>query len=595
MITIRQNPGRPLVGVATPNRRRRSRYNTFTLLSLALVALMTLLVLYPIVAAWLRTLVQDGAFHTAPFEAVYGSGIFWRSVRNSLILVATSGVFAVVIGSVLAWVNERTDAAIPSISRVLPVIPLLMPSIALSIGWVFLGDSQVGYLNLALRRLLASLGIQSGADGPINIATWPGLIFVYTIFLTPYPYLFVSAALQNLDRSLEEASRISGASLSRTLRKVSLPAIRPAIVMSLLLLTVEGISVYSIPVILGTRAQINTLSVYTVNLITGSFPQRVDDAVVVSFFMVLTLGPIWFVGRRLQRSGHHARIGGRGNTSPIALGRWRLPGKILVVVYMLLTAVLPLLVILMVSLQPYWNTTIDVTSFGFDNYRKLFSSPFAAGALQNSLVLGIIGATVTTAVAGVVASYISYTRGNRHGVVVGEMVDGTLKLPAALSTIVVGLAILVALGGAPFGLYGTTVLLFLAYLAVFMPSASTAAMAAAGQVGQDLTEASAISGASSARTFRKISLPLMRGGLASGWALVFVSTLGDLTIAALLAGGPNPAVGFMMLNLWTTGTYSQMAAFAVIITALCLVGVGGALTVGRVRTAKGRSIRGTRG
>lgn len=589
MTTLKENPGQTMAGVAAaPIRPRRRRRNLFAGLSLTLVGFMSLLVLYPIIAAWLRTLFPAGALDVTPFADVYGSSIFWRSVRNSLILVVASGFFAVIIGSVLAWVNERTDAAIPSISRILPVIPLLMPSIALAIGWVFLGDSQVGYLNLGLRQVLGAVGVDVGATGPINIATWPGLIFVYTIFLTPYPYLFVSAALQNLDRSLEEASRMSGASLLRTVRKVSLPSIRPAIIMSLLLLTVEGISVYSIPVILGTRAQINTLSVYTVNLITGSFPSRVDDAVVVSFFMVFTLGPIWYAGRRLQRSGHHARIGGRGSTSPIALGAWRIPAKLLVVLYMLLTAVLPLLVILMVSVQPYWTTTIDFAAMGFDNYRDLFASPFAAGALQNSLVLGLTGATVTTAVAGVVASYISYTRGNRRGFLVGEAVDATLKLPAALSTIVVGLAILVALGGPPFGLYGTTVLLFLAYLAVFMPSASTAAMAAAGQVGNDLTEASSMAGASSARTFRMVSLPLMRSGLASGWALVFVSTLGDLTIAALLAGGPNPAVGFMMLNLWTTGTFSQVAAFAVLITVLCLVGVGGALAVGRGRRKNAR-------
>ena len=583
-MTLRFPQSRPLALLTALSRTRIGRrFNVFTLLSVLLVGLVAWLILYPILQTWIKTLFADGHFHSSAFTDVFGSSVFWTAVRNSTIIVAFSGALALIFGSIMAWLNERTDAGIPFVSRLLPILPLLMPAVALSIGWTFLGDTNVGYLNIAIRKVESAVGMHPGSSGPINIASWYGMIFVYSMFLVPLPYLIVSAGLQNLDRSLEEAARMSGSGLVRTLRTVSLPSIRGALTSAVLLVVVEGYSLYSVPVIIGTRARINTLSVYTVSLITSTYPARIDKAVVVSFFLVACLGPIWFAGRRVQRLARQARIGGRANNSAIELGWWKYVARAGMVLYMLVTSVFPILTIALVSIQPFWTTTIKSSAFSLDNYRQLFDSGYGKTALTDSLKLGVVGATVAMAIAAVLAAFIAYNRKSHRSGAFGEFIDATLKLPAAVTHIVIGIAFVVALGAAPFSLYGTVTILLCAYVAVYMPAASTAAMSAASQVGPELAEASWMSGASSARTFARISLPLMRGGLAAGWALVFVSVLGDLTISSLLSGGPNPVVGFLMLNYWTSGTYPEMAALAIIITALSMLTVGVALTIGRGR------------
>ena len=107
--------------------------------------------------------------------------------------------------------------------------PLMLPPIALSTGWFFLGHERAGLLNVGLRALTGALGLDWWAEtGPVNIATFSGLIFVYTLYLVPFAYLLVAAAFRNFDSSLEEASRVAGAGSWRTFRNVSAPGIMPA-------------------------------------------------------------------------------------------------------------------------------------------------------------------------------------------------------------------------------------------------------------------------------------------------------------------------------------------------------------------------------
>src|SRR5690606_18922914 len=118
---------------------------------------------------------------------------------------------------------------------------------ALSVGWVFLAQETSGYLNYIIRGTLRTVGIDLGTRGPLNIASPLGVAYVYSLYLVPFPYLVMSSALQNLDPALEEASRTSGAGLRRTLRRISLPSIRTALMSSVLLIVIAGSAVYSVP------------------------------------------------------------------------------------------------------------------------------------------------------------------------------------------------------------------------------------------------------------------------------------------------------------------------------------------------------------
>ncbi len=164
-----------------------------------------------------------------------------------------------------------------------------------------------------------------------------------------------------------------------------------------------------------------------------------------------------------------------------------------------------------------------------------------------------------------------------------------MKLPAAISGLILAVGYILAFAGPPFRLSGTLLILLLAFLATHMPNGSIAADAAAAQVGNELLEASDVSGASYWRTFRRVSLPVMLPGLVAGWALLFVRYAGDIQAAALLASTRNTVVGYKILELQENGTWATLAALAMMLTLITAVVIIAVFAFTRSRT----SFRGT--
>jgi iron(III) transport system permease protein len=455
----------------------------------------------------------------------------------------------------------------------------MIPSIALSIGWVLLAQPRAGFLNGFLRSLLEVVGIRL-TEGPFDIGTWPGLIFVVMISLVPYAYIVVAPALRNMDSSLEEASRMAGAGPWRTAMEVTLPAIRPALAAAALLIVIIGVSLFSIPRTIGLLARVDTVSVYIVRL-TQEAPQRLDESVGVSVLMLGFLFLVWVAQRRMSKAGRHVTISGKsGSGAIVRLGKLRWVARAAILGYLLLVSAMPFFALVIVALQPFWQADIDVSVFRIENFTNFFLSPTsrARPALWNSLQLAALGATIGILVAAIVVTYAREVKGAR-----GNLILGVTKIPAAIPNLVIGVAMLVALAGAPFRLSGTLLILLLGYLVAYMPQASIAAEVARGQVGQELLEASSMLGGSRGRTFRRILLPLMRPGLAYGWALLFVLIMGDLTISAILAGPGNQVVGSIFLDIWDSGVFRELAALGTIvcITSLTVVGLVTSVRRGR--------------
>ncbi|MGV6874192.1 ABC transporter permease [Pseudochelatococcus sp. B33] len=537
---------------------------------------MLLLVVYPIGAMFVRELLPGGTVNVTAFSNVLGSEAFWDAAANTAIVLVASGVISILIGTVFAWLNERTDAQMGFVSNFLPVLPLLIPSVAMSIGWVFLAQETSGFLNVFLRWVASFFGAEM-MRGPLNISTWAGLIFVYTLHLVPFSYLIVSVAFRNLDPAFEEAARICGAHKARVFFRISAASILPAILNSALLVTIVGIAMYSVPVVIGSIARIDVLSVLTVHLVRGVYPPRIAEGAVISLVLTVVVLTVWAMQRYLSTQQRHATIGGKaGGSSMVALGPWKWVARFFLFAFVAASTLLPFGALLLVALQPFWSPMVDVSMLSLQHFESLFGGGIITRSLVNSLKLGLIGATLGMLVAAVLMEYVRDRGGVR-----GNVVLGILRLPGAIINVVLGVGFLIVLGAPPFSLQGTTLILLLAYIVIYMPQAATAAGSAIEQVGGELIESGRMAGAGKGRVFARITLPLILPGLAAGWAMIFVVMVGDLTASALLAGTSNPVVGFVILDIWENGLYSQLAALAALISIICSVAVMFVLYVGR--------------
>lgn len=550
----------PAAGLLT---RWGRQVTVFKVVSVAVAVTLAVLAIYPILRVVLELFVSDGRIDVSPLRDLFALDDLWKLLGTTLLIVVVSAALALVVASALAYLNERTDARLGVVGDALPLLPFLLPAIAGAVGWVLLLSPRSGFLNAWIRAGLDLFGVNL-EEGPFDIYSWYGIIFTYTLYQVPYAYLMISAGLRNIDPALEEQSRVSGAGLFRTIRKVTLPAIKPSIGGALLLMCWCGTAMFSVPVIIGRGAEIEVVSVRIVNLINFTFPPRVDLAVGLSLFVLLFVGSAYAMQRRILRRGHFATIGGRASHAapPLALGKWRWPARALMLGYVGVATVLPVVALSIVALNGFWTTNITWDDLSLETIRAtLFDDENTRDALNNSLYLAGVGATIGIVAAALVSLFV-----RRSDNVLGRLVDRLIKVPAVISHTVIAVGFILAFAGPPFRLSGTIVILLLAYVVIYMPQASVASDAAASQVGAQLTEASQVCGAGGGRTFLRVNLPLMLPGLVAGWALLFVCMVGDLTASAILSGTGNNVVGFRILEVFYNGSYAALASLAITLT-----------------------------
>src|SRR5690606_37017604 len=268
--------------------------------------------------------------------------------------------------------------------------------------------------------------------------------------------------------------------------------------------------------------------------------------------------------------GRNAAISGKGfRHTPVRLGNFRWFAYGVAVIYLIAASVLPILGLLLVSLQPFWTPAVDFATLTFANFHfVLFENRQTVNALINSVTLGFIVASFNMLVTGAIALHF-----NRNGM--GRRIADILTaLPASIPHTVIGVAFILAFSREPVRIYGTTTILLLAYIVMTLSYAARASASAAASIGTELAEASRVSKASDLRTLWKISLPLALPGRVAGWIMVFVHTVGEVTASAFLSGTHNPVIGRVLLDLWNFGNFPQVAALALIITAISTTFVG---------------------
>lgn len=540
-------------------------------LAIVLAVLVAAAVLYP-VGRMIARAVGSGS----PTEA-FTEGDFGGLLGSTVLLVVASGLIALAIGSLLAWLNERTDARMGALTDNLPLVPFFLPPIAGAIGWVFLLSPKGGLANAVLRWALGLVGVPDG-DGPLNIFTWYGLIGVLAIYLVPYVYMMVSAGLRNVDPRLEEQARVSGSRPFRTALRVTLPACKPSLGGAILLLVWVGMSEYSVPAVIGTGAGIDVFSVRIAKLLTFKYPPELGTAFGLCLIVMVVSGCVWLLQRRSLGQLRFSTLAGKGHgPARLSLGGWKWVARAAMGVYLLLAAVLPLLALVLVALNSYWSPNIRWGDLGLDTFRKvLFDDVQTRSALGNSIELAVLGATIGVALAAVFAVLAKTAKGRLIMVV-----DAAAKLPAAVPSMIMAIGISVAFGGSPFYLSGTVSILLATYVMVGLPEATVAADAAAAQVGNELVEASTMAGGGTTRTFWRVYLPLMVPGLIIGWAFLFIRIMGDLNASVILAGTNNPVVGFYIYSVYTGGNYSELAGLASILCVISLVAAGLVAVAGR--------------
>jgi iron(III) transport system permease protein len=575
-------------GTSVTARRAPSRQAARWLWSGTLLAILAFLVLYPVAMLLLGALtgadpVVDGfrlsGLSLANFATVLGNPNVHLALANSLIACTGGTAIAVVIGLAFAWIVVRTDTPWKGLIASAGMLPLFVPPLVGAVAWAILGSPRTGLLNTVLARM--------GVEWRFNLYSMPGLIFVFGIYYAPYVYMFTSAALRNMDPSLEEAAEISGAGPLRTILTITFPLVAPAIASGMLLSFVVMLGIYGIPAVLGTPANIPVLTTYIYTLTAWSPPLYSTAASVAIILMVVT-GLLVVLQQKLLSGRSYTTVAGKAfRPRALRLGPWRFLTLGLAILYLLVVVVLPSLALLVAATRKFLfirdlASLFDMRQYGLLHFERLFANPLTVSSIVNTLKVGAI----TAVLGGVLAFAIGYTsvRTQAPG---RRIIDAIATLPVAIPGLVIGVAYLWAWIGLPGGLYGTIWILALAFIARFIPDAVKALSTSLMQIHRELEEAAWICGRGLTGTIVTIVLPLARPGVIATMTLLFVLATRELGSSLFLYSSGSMVMAVQLLGYYEGGNISITAAFSLVQMAILAALIGIAHWLSRGAPAQG--------
>jgi iron(III) transport system permease protein len=209
-----------------------------------------------------------------------------------------------------------------------------------------------------------------------------------------------------------------------------------------------------------------------------------------------------------------------------------------------------------------------LSRISFDNYAEVFANKTFRTALTNSVILAILTPTVVMGLTAVIAwiVYRSRIRG-------ASALDFLAFLPIAVPGLVFGIALITFYVSFPLPIYGTLILLLIAFTTKFLPYGMRTAGGSIAQIHQELEEAGAASGASWWQTFRRITLPLLRPGLAAGWVYICIVSFRELSTSILLTSPDTPVLPVLLFQWYSTDARQTQVAAIGVIMILVLVSV----------------------
>ncbi|MBU6497772.1 MAG: iron ABC transporter permease [Rhodospirillales bacterium] len=529
-----------------------------TIVGLVTILVTGLFVLYPIY--FLLQAAFDVGDQDARPPTAYGLGNFAALPKYSEIMLNTLGVslgataMALAFGFLTAWILNRTNVPFRRTLEQAMAVPYYVTPLLGAFAWSLLGAPESGFINQLWRAL-------GGHGAILDIMSPFGIAWVMALFEGSVAFVMIGAVMKSMDPSLEEASQVIGGGRLRTMLRITLPLVAPGVLGAAIFVFAEMLGSFSAALVLGTpnRFYVITTAIY---LLVSQYPPRIPLAAAmgVSLFAVMFL--MLFLYRRLISRRSYVTVSGkafRPRQTDMGGLRWALFG--VCVGYVILSVVLPILTLIYASVQKLAVAFPAAGNFTLDNYRTALTQNAVRYAMSNSLVLGVLTATIGVALTGMLSWLIHRTRLPGRGVL-----EYVAMLPQAVPRLVFAFGMMWAWLVIPIPVYGTIWLLLIAYLTVFLPLGLRTISSVLLQLDRSLDECGQVCGAGWGYRVRTITMPLLRPGMLAAWMLLFIASVRELGASILLMGPNSQVLTPAIVDAWFSSSSELTAAMALIQT-----------------------------
>ena len=502
------------------------------------------------------TLYNFVRFFTKPY--------YYTALIRSILVCVFTVLFSALVGVPIAYLMTRYNVAGKRLLHVFIIMSLMSPPFIGAYSWIIL----LGRAGLVAKALNAI-----GLDAP-TIYGRDGIVFVFTLHLFPYIYLYTSGAMNSIDSSLEEAAENLGMSKLQRIWTVTLPVILPSILAGCIMVFMTCLADFGTPMLLGEGYVVLPVLVYneymSESAVNPYMASTLSVIIVACSMLVLTFQKLVVDKKNYMMSS----LRPPQETKLKGVKRFAVSAPVYIVVFL---AMLPQIVVICQSFVERSFSGM-VKGINFNNYRLIASR--LGTNIRNTYVFSIV-AIVFIVVVGILVSYVLVRKKGK----VASIIDTLIMFPYVIPGSVLGIGLIIAFNRKPIVLVGTAAIMIISYIIRKLPYTVRSGSAFLYQMDPFIEEASINLGVSPMKTFFTVTARMMLPGIMSGAVLSWITCINELSSSIMLYSGKTSTIAvaiYQEVTRMSDGTAAALATILTLSTALSLIIVF-RLTRGKVK------------
>ena len=502
------------------------------------------------------TLYNFVRFFTKPY--------YYTALIRSILVCVFTVLFSTLVGVPIAYLMTRYNVAGKRLLHVFIIMSLMSPPFIGAYSWIIL----LGRAGLVAKALNAI-----GLDAP-TIYGRDGIIFVFTLHLFPYIYLYTSGAMNSIDSSLEEAAENLGMSKLQRIWTVTLPVILPSILAGCIMVFMTCLADFGTPMLLGEGYVVLPVLVYneymSESAVNPYMASTLSVIIVACSMLVLTFQKLVVDKKNYMMSS----LRPPQETKLKGMKRFAVSLPVYIIVFL---AMLPQIVVICQSFVERSFSGM-VKGINFNNYRLIASR--LGTNIRNTYVFSIV-AIVFIVVVGILVSYVLVRKKGK----VASIIDTLIMFPYVIPGSVLGIGLIIAFNRKPIVLVGTAAIMIISYIIRKLPYTVRSGSAFLYQMDPFIEEASINLGVSPMKTFFTVTARMMLPGIMSGAVLSWITCINELSSSIMLYSGKTSTIAvaiYQEVTRMSDGTAAALATILTLSTALSLIIVF-RLTRGKVK------------
>ena len=528
------------------------RPDFWTFVKFLVIASMCLFIVYPFYTIITKSIFSDKVEGVTLYNFVrfFTKPYYYQPLIRSIVVCSLTVLTSTLIGVPIAYVLTRYNVPGKQLVHILIIMSLMSPPFIGAYSWIILAGRQG-----IVTKLFAALGL-----GAPTIYGRGGIIFVFTLHLFPYIYLYTSGAMNSIDASLEEAAENLGMSKLKRIWTVTLPVVLPSILAGCVMVFMTCLADFGTPMLLGEGYTVLPVLVYNEYMSESAVNPYMASAlsviIVSCSLLVLMFQKLVIDKRNYQMSS----LRPPKETELHGIKRFLVSLPVYIVVFL---AFLPQIVVICQSFVERSFSGV-VKGINLNNYR--FISGRLATNIKNTYLFSII-AIVFIIIVGILVSYILVRKKGK----VANAIDTLIMFPYVIPGSVLGIGLIIAFNRKPIVLVGTAAIMIISYVIRKLPYTVRSGTAFLYQMDPFVEEASINLGVSPLKTFFTVTARMMLPGVMSGAVISWITCINELSSSIMLYSGKTSTIAIAIYQEVTHMNDGPASALATILTVTSMI------------------------